>query len=235
MALTIEGITTQGQGWGIETRDGILPVPSEIWLRPTFQWKVSAMNIDDPLWNELEHLEVTMMKGLSFDVTLSNSESYAVVVDTRFTQPPHDVRVGVGIERISFNVGSTFTSVAGLVSALLGGNVNSSDVSLTGITAPYAIRVTNPNAPGGSEQTDCSETLNYDPATDHNASSRDHKCGLGFGVGYVHFGEVQPDQSIPILEYAYIDVGFHPEAGETVIPSEVDSVSYTHLTLPTKA
>lgn len=222
VALTIEGITTQGEGWGIETGDGIIPTPSEIWLKPTFQWKVSAMNIDDPLWEQLEHLEVTMMKGLSFDVTLSNSESYAVVVDTRFTQPPHDVRVGVGIERISFNVGDTFGSVAGLVAALLGGGVNSSDVSLTGITAPYAIRVTNPNAPGGSEQTDCSETLNYDPATDENASSRDHKCGLGFGVGYVHFGEVQPDQSIPILEYAYIDVGFHPESGETVIPSEVD-------------
>ena len=222
VALTIEGITTFGQGWGIETGDGVIPTPTEIWLKPTFQWKVSAMNINDPLWNNLEHLEVTMMKGLSFDITLSNSESYAVVVDTRFTQPPHDVRLGVGIERIAFNIGGAFNSVAGLTAALLGGLVNSSDLSLTGITAPYAIRLTNPNAPGGSKQTDCSETLNYDPQVDYNASSREHKCGIGIGVGYVHFGAVEPDQSVPILEFAYIDVGFHPEAGETRIPSEVD-------------
>jgi hypothetical protein len=41
-------------------------------------------------------------------------------------------------------------------------------------------------------------------------------------VGYVRFGEVQPDQSVDILEYAYLDVGFHPEEGNTIIPSEID-------------
>jgi hypothetical protein len=80
----------------------------------------------------------------------------------------------------------------------------------------------NPNAPGGTDQTDCSETLNYDPETDYDTNSRDHKCGIGIGVGYVRFGEVQPDQSIDILEYAYLDVGFHPEEGNTIIPSEID-------------
>jgi hypothetical protein len=100
--------------------------------------------------------------------------------------------------------------------------VNSSDLSLTGITAPYAVRLNNPNAPGGTDQTDCSETLNYDPETDYDTNSRDHKCGIGIGVGYVRFGEVQPDQSIDILEYAYLDVGFHPEEGNTIIPSEID-------------
>ena len=100
--------------------------------------------------------------------------------------------------------------------------MNSSDLSLTGVTAPYAVRLTNPNAPGSTDQTDCSETLNYDPATDHGAKSREHKCGIGIGVGYVHFDEVQPDQSVDILEYAYLDVGFHPEEGSTIIPSEVD-------------
>ena len=121
--------------------------------------------------------------------------------------------MGVGIERISFNIAGAFTSVAQLGAALLLGQVNSSDLALTGVTAPYAVRLANPNAPGSTDQTDCAETLNYDPITDHAADSREHKCGIGIGIGYVHFGEVQPDQSIPILEVAYLDVGFHPEEG----------------------
>ena len=140
-------------------------------------------------------------------------ESYAVVVDTRFTQPPSDVTLGVGIERISFDITSAIALPQQFLASLLLGDVNSSDLSLTGVTAPYAVRLTNPNAPGSTDQTDCSETLNYDPATDHGAKSREHKCGIGIGVGYVHFDEVQPDQSVDILEYAYLDVGFHPEEG----------------------
>ncbi|MEC8168169.1 MAG: hypothetical protein VX052_04050, partial [Candidatus Thermoplasmatota archaeon] len=226
VALTLEGLTTLGEGFGIETSDNPIPgapgVPTELWIRPTFQWAVSALNINDPLWDELEHLEVTLMKGLAFDITLSNSESYAVVVDTRFTQPPSDVTLGVGIERISFDITSAIALPQQFLASLLLGDVNSSDLSLTGVTAPYAVRLTNPNAPGSTDQTDCSETLNYDPATDHGAKSREHKCGIGIGVGYVHFDEVQPDQSVDILEYAYLDVCFHPEEGSTIIPSEVD-------------
>ena len=226
VALTLEGLTTLGEGFGIETGNNPIPgapgVPTELWIRPTFQWAVSAMNINDPLWNELEHLEVSLMKGLAFDITLSNSESYAIVIDTRFTQPPADVTLGVGIERISFDITSAITLPQQFIASLLLGNVNSSDLSLTGITAPYAVRLTNPNAPGSTDQTDCSETLNYNPETDHVADSRSHKCGIGIGVGYVHFDEVQPDQSVDILEYAYLDVGFHPEEGDTIIPSEVD-------------
>ena len=139
------------------------------------------------------------MKGLAFDITLSNSESYAIVVDTRFTQPPSDVTLGVGIERISFDIASALTFPQDFIASLLLGNVNSSDLSLTGITAPYAVRLANPNAPGSSDQTDCSETLNYDPATDYEAASREHKCGIGIGVGYVHFDEVNPDQSVDSL------------------------------------
>ena len=226
VALTLEGLTTLGEGFGIETGNNPIPGapgdPTELWIRPTFQWAVSAMNINDPLWNELEHLEVSLMKGLAFDITLSNSESYAIVIDTRFTQPPADVTLGVGIERISFDITSAITLPQQFIASLLLGNVNSSDLSLTGITAPYAVRLTNPNAPGSTDQTDCSETLNYNPETDHVADSRSHKCGIGIGVGYVHFDEVQPDQSVDILEYAYLDVGFHPEEGDTIIPSEVD-------------
>ena len=226
VGLTLEGLTTLGEGFGIETSDNPVPgapgLPTELWIRPTFQWAVSALNINDPLWNELEHLEVSLMKGLAFDITLSNSESYAIVIDTRFTQPPADVKLGVGIERISFDITNAIALPQQFLASLLLGNVNSSDLSLTGITAPYAVRLTNPNAPGSTDQTDCSETLNYDPATDYEALSREHKCGIGIGVGYVHFGEVQPDRSIDILEYAYLDIGFHPEQGNSIIPSEVD-------------
>jgi hypothetical protein len=226
VGLTLEGLTTLGEGFGIETGSNPIPgapgLPTELWIRPTFQWAVNALNINDPLWNELEHLEVTLMKGLAFDITLSNSESYAIVVDTRFTQPPSEVTLGVGIERISFDISSAIALPQQFLASLLLGTVNSSDLSLTGITAPYAVRLNNPNAPGSTDQTDCSETLNYDPETDYDASSRDHKCGIGIGVGYVRFGEVQPDQSVDILEYAYLDVGFHPEEGNTIIPSEID-------------
>ena len=227
VGLTLEGLTTLGEGFGIETGNNPIPgapggFPTELWIRPTFQWAVNALNINDPLWNELEHLEVTLMKGLAFDITLSNSESYAIVVDTRFTQPPSEVTLGVGIERISFDISSAVALPGEFLASLLLGAVNSSDLSLTGITAPYAVRLNNPNAPGGTDQTDCSETLNYDPETDYDTNSRDHKCGIGIGVGYVRFGEVQPDQSIDILEYAYLDVGFHPEEGNTIIPSEID-------------
>jgi hypothetical protein len=226
VGLTLEGLTTLGEGFGIETGSNPIPgapgLPTELWIRPTFQWAVNALNINDPLWNELEHLEVTLMKGLAFDITLSNSESYAIVVDTRFTQPPSEVTLGVGIERISFDISSAIALPQQFLASLLLGTVNSSDLSLTGITAPYAVRLNNPNAPGSTDQTDCSETLNYDPETDYDASSRGHKCGIGIGVGYVRFGEVQPDQSVDILEYAYLDVGFHPEEGNTIIPSEID-------------
>ena len=187
VGLTVEGLTTFGDGWGVEFGGGIIPTINEIWLRPTLEWSVKSLNVNDPLWNELEYLEVTLMKGLSFDVTLSNSESYAVVIDTRFTQPPVDVDLSVGIQRVSFDLSAAFTSVQQLTLALLTGQVNSSDLALTGIAAPYAVRLTNPNQPGGTKQTDCSETLNYDPATDYDAPSREHKCGIGIGaVSYTH-------------------------------------------------
>ena len=222
VALTIEGLTTLNEGWGVEFGDGIIPVIEEIWLRPTFQWNVEALNENDPIWDELEHLEVSLMKGLAFDITLSNSESYAIVIDTRFTQPPHDVTLGVGIQKMTFALSAVYASVGQLAIDLLGGAINSSDLALTSVSAPYAVRLANPNANGGQKQTDCSQTFNYDPATDGDAESRAHKCSIGIGIGYVHFGEVRADNTVPILELAYLDVGFHPEKGSSLLPTEVD-------------
>ena len=89
VALTIEGIITQGDGWGVETSGGLIPIIEKLWINPTFQWEVTALDQTDPLWDSLQHLEISLMKGLAFDITLDDSESYAIVIDTRFTQPPH--------------------------------------------------------------------------------------------------------------------------------------------------
>jgi hypothetical protein len=235
VGLTIQGLVTQGDGFGIELGDCILtpspapgvpavtvPCVEEVWIRPTFQWSVTALDQDDPLWNDLANLEVSLMKGLAFDLTLDDSESYAVVIDTQFTQPPHQYTVSVGLQRMAFSVNALVTDTFGFITSLLGGTFNSTDLSLTSISAPYAIRVSNPDAPGDNRQTDCEDESYFDPIADHIADSDDHKCGLGVGVGFIRFDGYGGGTTAPVLETAYIDVGFHPEEGETRIPEEVD-------------
>jgi len=222
VALTVEGITTLGEGIGVEFSDDIIPIIEEIWIRPTFKWQVTTLNQNDPLWNELAHLEVSLMKGLAFDITFDDSESYAIVIDTRFTQPPNDFSLGVGIQQMTFDVDAAFTSALALVGALIGGQVNSSELTLTAVSAPYALRITNPNHDSSDLQTDCEDDDYFDPINDHMAESRMHKCGFSVGIGYVHFGQQTPGGSVPVLELAYIDAGFHPEQGSTLLPGEVD-------------
>ena len=222
VALTVEGIATIGEGIGVEFSDDIIPIVEEIWIRPTFKWAVTTLDQNDPLWNDLAHLEVSLMKGLAFDITFDDSESYAIVIDTRFTQPPNDFTLGVGIQKMTFDVNSAFTSAIALVAALIGGQVNSSELALTAVSAPYSIRILNPNHDSSDLQTDCDDEDYFDPINDHLAESRMHKCGFSVGIGYVHFGQQNEGQAVPILELAYIDAGFHPEQGSTLLPGEVD-------------
>tara|TARA_B100000459_G_scaffold144698_1_gene107936 strand:- start:13389 stop:18071 length:4683 start_codon:yes stop_codon:yes gene_type:complete len=228
VGLTIEGIITQGDGFGIELGDcGIppatLPCVEEVWIRPTFQWKVTALNQNDFLWNNMSHLEVSLMKGLAFDLTLDDSESYAVIIDTRFTQPPHQFTLGVGLQKMTFSVNAVITNVLQFISSLTTGQINASALSLTSISAPYAIRASNPDADSSNRQSDCNDgTSYYDPILDHQAHSHDHKCGFGLGVGFIRFDGYGGGTTAPILETAYIDASFHPEVGETRIPNEVD-------------
>ena len=235
VGLTIQGIITQGDGFGIELGTCVItpspapgvpavtvPCVEEVWVRPTFQWSVTALDQDDPLWNDLANLEVSLMKGLAFDLTLEDSESYAVVIDTQFTQPPHQYTLSVGLQRMTFSVNALITDTLGFLTSILGGTFNSSDLSLTSISAPYAIRVNNPDAPGDDRQTDCEDESYFDPIEDHLADSDEHKCGLGVGVGFIRFDGYGSGTSAPVLEAAYIDVGFHPEKGETRLPEEVD-------------
>ena len=222
VGLTVEGIATLGEGIGVEFSDDIIPIIEELWIRPTFKWKVTTLNQNDPLWNELAHLEVSLMKGLAFDITFDDSESYAIVIDTRFTQPPSEFSLGVGIQKMTFDLNAAYTSALQLIAALIGGQLNSSELSLTSVSAPYSVRVVNPNHDSSNLQTDCQDDDYFDPINDHLAESRMHKCGFGIGIGYVHFGQQNQGQAVPVLELAYVDAGFHPEIGSTLIPSEVD-------------
>lgn len=236
VGLTIEGLATQGDGFGIELGDCVLtpspapgvppvtvPCVEELWIRPTFQWKVTALDQDDFLWNNMSGLEVSLMKGLAFDLTLQDSESYAIVIDTRFTQPPHQFTLGVGLQKVTFSINAVITNVLDFITSLTNGGVNSSTLSLTSISAPYAIRASNPDADSSNRQSDCDDGSDYyDPFLDHDANSHDHKCGLGLGVGFIRFDGYGGGTTAPILETAYIDVGFHPEEGDTRIPNEVD-------------
>ena len=235
VGLTIQGLITQDDGFGLEFGDCIVtpsPAPGvpavtvpcieELWVRPTFQWAVTALDQNDPLWDDLANLEVSLMKGLAFDLTLQDSESYAVIIDSQFTQPPHQYTLSVGLQRMSFSVNALVTNTLEFLAGLFGGTITPSDLSLTSISAPYAIRVSNPDAPGDDRQTDCEDESYFDPIADHLAKSDEHKCGLGVGVGFIRFDGYGSGTSAPVLEMAYIDVGFHPEKGETRLPEEVD-------------
>ncbi len=235
VGLTIQGLITQGDGFGLEFGDCVttpspapgipdvtVPCIEELWIKPTFQWAVTALDQNDPLWDDLANLEVSLMKGLAFDVTLDDSESYAVVIDTQFTQPPHEYTLSVGLQKIAFKVNALVTNTAAFIGGLFGGTIDPSDLSLTSISAPYAIRVSNPDAPGGNRQTDCADESYFDPIADHLAKSDEHKCALRVGVGFIRFDGYGGGTSAPVLETAYIDVGFHPEEGETRIPEEID-------------
>tara|TARA_B100000900_G_scaffold263254_2_gene224533 strand:- start:21968 stop:26647 length:4680 start_codon:yes stop_codon:yes gene_type:complete len=222
VALTIEGIINEGDGFGAETSPGPLGIPviDKLWIKPTFQWKVEAINLDDPLWSSLKHLEVSLMKGLAFDITLDDSESYGMVVDTRFTQPPYRFTLGIGIDRIEFDVSAQ--NILQLAIGTFFNTLNSSELALTSISAPFSVQISNPNQPGSSLQTDCEDPGYFDPFADNIAESHEHKCGFGVGVGFIRFDGDGGGSAAPVLEMSYLDAGFHPEVGETTLPSEVD-------------
>ena len=94
VALTLQSLGERGQGWDIVLGNTLLGVIDHVWVKPTFQWRVDALDLNDPLWDDMATLEVSLIKGFAFDFTLQESESYAMVLDTRFTQPPNEFRWG---------------------------------------------------------------------------------------------------------------------------------------------
>ncbi len=223
VGLSILGLGVQGEGWDVELSDGLIPVVESIWIRPNFQWRVRVLDHTDPLWDDMASMEVSMMKGVAYDLTFTgDGESYALVIDSRFTQPPHDFQVRVGLDQLTLDVTGTFTTLADILNIFAGGD--DSGLEVTSVSAPYAILISNPNRNSANEQTDCEDSSWYDPIADHSENSRDHKCGYSVGIGYVHFKEPDLDGFRPLDEIGYIDVGLHPVEGETRIPEELDLV-----------
>ena len=220
VGLSILGLGQRGEGWDVEL-NGLFV--DSIWIRPNFQWKVRVLDHSDPLWDDMASMEVSLMKGVAYDLTFTgDGESYALVVDSRFTQPPHDFQVRVGLDQMTLDVVGTFTTLADIINIFGGGD--ESGLEITSVSAPYAILVSNPNRNSANEQTDCEDSSWYDPVADHDVESRDHKCGYSVGIGYVHFEEPQPNGFRPVDELGYIDVGLHPVNGSTLIPEELDLV-----------
>lgn len=223
VGLSVVGLGQQGEGWDVVLGDGLIPSIESIWIRPNFQWKIRVLDHSDPLWDDMASMEVSLMKGVAYDLTLTTEgESYALVIDSRFTQPPHDFQVRVGLDQLTLNVTDTFTNILDVLNIFNGGD--DSGLEVTSVSAPYAILVSNPNRNSANEQTDCSDSSWYDPVEDHDAESRTHKCGYSIGIGYVHFDQPDIDGDRALTELGYIDVGLHPIEGGTLIPEEVDLV-----------
>ena len=227
ISLTVLGLLTLNEGFGFEpplNPLNPLNIPDTLWLRPTFQWKIDYLNENDPIWDELAHMEVSLLKGLAFDSAIQDSQSYALVLDTRLTQPPNNFRVEVGIQEFRFSISNTIGNIFALLTDFLtGGSLPANAVSLTSVSAPYSISIRNSNSNSENKQTECDETY-YDVFNDHSSLSETHKCGYGIGIGFIQFDAIDQDGAAEIIDMGYIDVGFHPEYGSNLLPEEIDLV-----------
>ena len=227
ISLTVLGLFTLNQGFGFEpplNPLNPLNIPDTLWLRPTFQWKVDYLNENDPIWDELAHMEVSLLKGLAFDSAIQDSQSYALVLDTSLTQPPNNFRVEVGIQEFRFSISNTIgNAFSQLTDFLSGGSLPADALSLTSVSAPYSISIRNTNSDSENKQTECDESY-YDVFNDHSSVSEYHKCGYGIGIGFIQFDQVDQQGQAEIIDMGYLDVGFHPEYGSNVLPEEVDLV-----------
>jgi hypothetical protein len=227
ISLTVLGLLTLNEGFGFEpplNPLNPLNIPDTLWLRPTFQWKIDYLNENDPIWDELAHMEVSLLKGLAFDSAIQDSQSYALVLDTSLTQPPNNFRVEVGIQEFRFSISNTIGNVfSQLTDFLTGGALPADALSLTSVSAPYSISIRNTNSDSENKQTECDESY-YDVFNDHSSVSQNHKCGYGIGIGFIQFDQVNQQGQAEIIDMGYLDVGFHPEYGSNVLPEEVDLV-----------
>ena len=163
ISLTVLGLLTLNEGFGFEpplNPLNPLSIPDTLWLRPTFQWKIDYLNENDPIWDELAHMEVSLLKGLAFDSAIQDSQSYALVLDTRLTQPPNNFRVEVGIQEFRFSISNTIGNIFGVLTDFLtGGALPADALSLTSISAPYSIAIRNTNSDASNKQTECATPL----------------------------------------------------------------------------
>ena len=224
VGLSILGLGQQGEGWDVNFGGGLIPTVESIWIKPNFQWRIRVMDYSDPLWDDMASMEVSFIKGVAYDLALptTEAESYGLVIDSRFTQPPSDFQVKVGLDKMTLNVVGTVLSLVDVINIFNGGD--DSVFEVTSVTAPYSVLMSNPNENSANEQTDCEDSSWYDPIADHDSSSREHKCGYSIGIGYVHFFPADSNGDRPVDEIGYIDIGLHPTLGSTLLPEEVDFV-----------
>jgi hypothetical protein len=210
VGLTVD--TSQSDGWGVEGNP-----PTTLWVEPTIEFTVKALDPTATIWNHIEFLEVTLMKQFAYSLNpLGQGESYVWVIDSRFTMMPEDFSLEVGLERFWFDIAEASTSFLLAIAGFVTGGADESGVVLSAVAAPYAIHIDNvgqPNCPNW-----------YDPATQYNLPSKDHPCTVGVGFGYIHYGVPQGANDRPIEEIAYLDVGIHPVEGAVVLPQGIDLV-----------
>ena len=211
-------------GWGFEG--------GTLWLEPgiSFEVRVLDSSTNDPDWNQMDTLVVSLIKAFAYSgedtiLALGDRETYIWVVDSRFTVPPEEFTLRVGIERLYFDItGASADLIGSLLTGILGPDVDQSGITFASISAPYAIEISNP---GGG---DCPER--YSPDELLFASHMQLNCGVSAGFGYLHFSPPDDNGDRDLWELAYIELSFHPNRQAVVIPEEIEVVIRTDSVLP---
>ncbi len=211
-------------GWGFEG--------GTLWLEPgiSFEVRVLDSSTNDPDWNQMDTLVVSLIKAFAYSgedtiLALGDGETYIWVVDSRFTVPPEEFTLRVGIERLYFDItGASADLIGSLLTGILGPDVDQSGITFASISAPYAIEISNP---GGG---DCPER--YSPDELLFASHMQLNCGVSAGFGYLHFSPPDDNGVRDLWELAYIELSFHPNRQAVVIPEEIEVVIRTDSVLP---
>ena len=212
-----------GNEWGLEG--------DTLWIKPTISFTVVVLESsqDDADWDELQNLQVSLLKAFAYsEGILTGGESYVWVIDSSFTTPPNDFSLDVGLERFFFDISDAGSSlVTSLLSLLSLGiplpGVDESNIVLSSISSPYAILINN------NGQTNCPDR--YSQIELGTLPSSEISCGVVAGFGYVHFSPQDSNGDREVWEVAYIEATIHPNGVSTRLPSEVNLVIRTDTTL----
>ena len=202
-----------------------------LWIKPTISFEVVVLESSegDTVWDELQNLQVSLLKAFAYsEGILTGGESYVWVIDSSFTTPPLDFSLDVGIERLYFDISDAASS---LVSSLLAfvslgislPGVDESDIVLSSLSSPYAILINN------NGQTNCPDR--YSQIELSTLPSTEISCGVVAGFGYVHFSPQDSNGDRDVWEVAYIEATIHPNGVSTRLPSEVNLIIRTDTTL----
>ena len=228
VGLTIGFDASPGVGWGVMGS----PLPTQLWLEPTIEYRVEVINPSAQIWSVMETLEVALMKPFAYGINpTASGESYVWLIDSHFTIPPTDWALQVGFERFWFDLSSAGTEVlsalALLASGFSGAPGNSTDTGITiaALSAPISIQIDNDG------QTQCPP--HYQPNAYHLNASWTHDCRIGIGFGYGHFAPADSNNNRELWELSYLEVGVHPNSTAYRLPAIVDLTIRTDNVLPT--